>query len=340
MITKAARLRPSVSVGLVARRRAFLRLVFGLALLTGAACSDSSRDRATASNGTSGSDTLVVFDAGSLAVPLRAALDSFAARSPTVVQQENAGSLETARQLTDLGKIPDVVALADYEVFPQLLMPAHTTWYAKFARNRMVLAYTPKSKFASTVTGANWYRLLRRPGVEVGRADPNLDPNGYRTLLTLQLAERYYHAPGLYAAMTGNGRNIRPKSVDLIGLLQAGELDYIWSYESVATAASLPFVRLPDEINLGNPADSAIYAVAVVRVRGKTPADTLTIHGQPIVYGLSIPRKAPHGDAARRFLSYLFSDAGKRVLRAAKLDALDGPIMVGTDAPNLTATAP
>ena len=68
---------------------------------------------------------LVVFNAGSLARPLRAALDTFAAREGVRVEQEQAGSLETARKLTELGRIPDVIALADYEVFPQLLVPEH-----------------------------------------------------------------------------------------------------------------------------------------------------------------------------------------------------------------------
>ena len=79
---------------------------------------------------------IVVYNAGSLALPLRAALDSFAAREHVTVEQENAGSLETARKLTELGKIPDIVAVADYEVIPLLLIPSHATWYAKFAPPR------------------------------------------------------------------------------------------------------------------------------------------------------------------------------------------------------------
>ena len=56
---------------------------------------------------------LVVFNAGSLARPLRAAMDSFAQREGVTALQESAGSLETARKLTELGKVPDVVALAE-----------------------------------------------------------------------------------------------------------------------------------------------------------------------------------------------------------------------------------
>jgi molybdate/tungstate transport system substrate-binding protein len=214
--------------------------------------------------GDASSRTLVVFNAGSLARPLKAALDSFAAREGVKVQQESAGSLETARKLTELGKVPDVIALADEEVFPQLLMPVHVAWYARFARNRMVLAYTPHSRHAKEITSGNWWQVLQRDGVETGRSDPQLDPNGYRTLLVLQLAERHYEQPGLAGKLLSAmpARNVRSKEADLVGLLQAGEFDYIWSYESMARVLGLRYVQLPEAIDLSLPADSARYAAA------------------------------------------------------------------------------
>lgn len=284
---------------------------------------------------------IVVFNAGSLAIPVRAALDSFAAREHVTIAQENAGSLETARKLTELGHIPDVIALADYEVFPQYLMPAQVDWYLDFARNRMVLAYTAKSRFASEITPENWWQLVQRPGVQVGRADPNMDPNGYRTLLTMQLAEKHYGVSGLYDSLLAHApeNNVRPKEADLVGLLQAGEMDYIWSYESLASAAGLKFVQLPAAIDLSSPADSAGYATAQVRVRGKTPGDSVTFRGQPIVYALSIPKKAPHPELAERFVAYLISGDGARIMRATGLDVLDKPIVVGSNVPTAVAAA-
>jgi molybdate/tungstate transport system substrate-binding protein len=292
-----------------------------------------------AAGGGRGEEVLVVFNAGSLARPLRAALDTFAAvqrarGSAVHVEQENAGSLETARKLTELGKIPDVIALADHEVFPQLLVPEHVAWYAHFARNRMVVAYTDRSRHAAEIGAANWWRVLARPGVEVGRADPDLDPNGYRTLLTLQLAERHYRAPGLAERLLRNAprRNMRPKEADLVAMLQTGELDYIWSYESMARAVGLRWVALPHEIDLGTPRDSAFYAQASVRVAGRSRGDTIVFRGAPIVYALSIPARAPHPAVAERFVAWLLGD-GRRVLRAAGLDALDRPVIVGAGAP-------
>jgi molybdate/tungstate transport system substrate-binding protein len=304
-----------------------MRLIAGLLLgiaLTG------SRSRA---------QDLVIFNAGSLARPLRAAADSFAAREKITIAMESAGSLETARKLTELGKTPDLVALADYDVFPQLLVPRYATWYALFARNRMVVAFTPRSRSAAELTAQTWPSVLLHAGVETGRADPDLDPNGYRTLLVLQLAERFYAQPGLAARLlaASPARNIRPKSADLVALLQAGEFDYIWAYESVAQAAGLSYLRLPAEIDLGEPADSARYATASVRVAGNTPRDSITFHGAPIAFALSIPLNAPHAAAAARFVAYLFSPDGQRVLHAAKLDVLARPVITGTGAPAAVA---
>jgi molybdate/tungstate transport system substrate-binding protein len=277
---------------------------------------------------------LVAFNAGSLARPLRAALDSFAAREGVQVLQESAGSLESARKVTELGKTPDIIALADEDVFSQLLMPVHVSWYLRFARNRMVIAYTPRARYAADITEANWWQVLQRAGVETGRSDPQLDPNGYRTLLVLQLAERHYAQPGLAEGLLRAmpARNVRAKEADLVGLLQAGEFDYIWSYESMARNLGLRFVQLPTAIDLSSSADSAQYATSSVRVRGKG-ADSVTFTGRPIVYALSIPLSAPHRALAEQFVRYLRSAEGRRIMRAEGLDALEAPSVVGTGAP-------
>ncbi len=271
---------------------------------------------------------LVVYNAGSLARPLRAVLDTFAAREGVAVEQESAGSLETARKLTELGKIPDLIALADAEVFPGYLVPGQLDGWTEFARNRMVLAYTDRSRFAAEMSPGTWWRILLRPGVETGRSDPHLDPNGYRTLLVWQLAARHEGDPGLSArlATAHPERNVRPKEADLVGLLQAGELDYIWSYESMARATGLRYVTLPAAIDLASPDSAAAYATARVTVRGGAPGDSVTFTGKPIVYAFGVPRAAPHAPLAARFAAFLRSEEGRAILRREGLDALDIPV--------------
>jgi len=274
-------------------------------------------------------DTVVVFSAASLAKPIRAVLDSFARRTGMVVQQENGASLELARRITELHRVPDVIALADQEVFPQLLVPRAASWYVRFARNRMVLAYTDRSAGASQLDAGNWHRVLLRAGVRVGRSDPRLAPVGYRTLLLYRLAEAHYRIPGLASRLEARTPPalIRANASELVALLQAGELDYIVDYESLARANGLRYVSLPAEIDLSDPARAAQYARASVRVARRT--DTTTYVGAPIVYAASVPADAPHRPAGVRFLRFLLSPAGQAVLRAHAVDALAKPEMVG-----------
>ena len=278
-------------------------------------------------------DTVLVFSAASLAKPIRSALDSFARQTGTVVQQENGASLELARRITELHRVPDVIALADQEVFPQLLVPRAASWYVRFARNRMVLAYTDRSIGASQLRADDWHRVLLRPDVRVGRSDPTLAPVGYRTLLLYRLAEAHYRIPGLASRleMRTPPALIRSNASELVALLQAGELDYIVDYESLARANRLRYLTLPAEIDLGDPARTAQYARASVRVARRT--DTARYVGAPIVYAASVPRDAPHRAAGLRFLQYLLSPAGQAVLRAQAVDALRTPALVGDSVP-------
>lgn len=288
-----------------------------------------------AAGASQGRDTVVVFVAASFAKPLQPLVRAYERATQSVVQVESGASVEHARKLTALHRIPDLLLLADYEVFPQLLVPRYTTWYAQFARNRMVVAYTPRSRHAAAIDADNWTAILTRPDVEVGRTNPNVAPVGYRTLLLFQLAETYYRRTGLAAALLANApaRNIRGNAAELAALLAVGELDYIYDYESVAESNGFRFLRLPPEIDLGEPSLASRYATAAVTVRGARPGTTVERRGEPILYALSIPSAAPHSAAARRLLAYLLSPSTTAMLRDAHVDLLARPIVVGTGAP-------
>jgi molybdate/tungstate transport system substrate-binding protein len=281
--------------------------------------------------------TLLIMNAASITRPMRALLDSFSARTGVKYEQEPGASLEIGRRFTELKRTADALFLADPEVFPQLLMPKYAHWYALFARNRIVLAYTERSLGAKEINERNWRRVIMRSSVEVGRADPNADPSGYRTLLTMQLAEAHYHEPGLFARLLAAApqRNVRPREADQVALLQTGELDYIWTYQNLAENDGLKFVKLPDEIDLGNPSDSATYARASTRVLGKREGDTVTVRGAPILFAFSIPTNAENPSLAEKFVAYLISADGKRILRSQHLDVLDHVATSGGDLPKI-----
>jgi len=281
---------------------------------------------------------LIVFNAGALTAPLADLLREFVRCHPRVVpQQESSGSLDAVRKIAELGKPCDILAVADYELLPSLILPEHADWYFLFARNQMVLMYTPRSKFASEINSANWFEILMRPEVQCGYSDPDADPAGYRTLLHWQLAENYYHRPGLYEQLksTVPAKNIRPKSVELVALLESGELDYIYGYRSIAEQNNLLFITFPPEIDLSDIKKANLYATATVEVAGKRPGERLKIKGTPILFGLTILKSAPHKYSAEVFVELMLSPEGQAIMKRNYLTVLSPPL--ANDVTKLTA---
>jgi molybdate/tungstate transport system substrate-binding protein len=256
---------------------------------------------------------LVIFHAGSLSVPMEQIEKNFEDRYKNVdVLREASGSQKCARKITDLKKPCDIMASADFRVIDKLLIPEYTDINIRFASNQMVLCYTDKSKFADHVNQDNWYNILAKKGVIWGHSDPDLDPCGYRALLVIQLADMYYKKSGLYDLLLANRpiENVRPKSVELVALLQTGNMDYAWEYRSVAVQHELKFIELPVQINLSDPGFDPFYSRASIMVKGKEPDSKLEMIGQSITYGVTPIKNSPNPEAAEAFLKYLLDPEG------------------------------
>ncbi len=262
---------------------------------------------------------LIIFHAGSLSIPFAEISRAFTKKYPRVqILREAAGSRTCARKITDLGKPCDIMASADYTVIDDLLIPDHADWNIAFASNEMAIMYRPDSQFSGEINSANWPEILLRKGVNYGHSDPNSDPCGYRTLLTWQLAEIFYDRPGLYQQLVAHcpPKNIRPKETDLIALMESGELDYLFIYRSICEQHHLPHVTLPDQINLKSSRYADFYKQAQVKISGKKPGEQIVKKGKPMVYGITICKKAPNREAAIAFVSFLISPAGRAIMAA------------------------
>ena len=262
--------------------------------------------------------TLTIFHAGSLAIPFSEMEAEFEGMNPGVdVQCESASSGVTIRKVTDLGKNAEIIASADYSLIPALMYPDYADWYVTFAKNQMVLCYTDQSKYAEEINSDNWYKILLRDDVEHGHSDL-LDPCGYRTLLVWQLAEKYYNVPGLYEDLVAScpEKNIRPKSVELVALLESGDLDYASEYSSVAMQHSLNYVEYPTELDLSAVEHKDFYAQSSIEVPGKEPGETITQIGKPIVYGVTIPSNTENPDLAIAFMEYLLGEKGQAIMNS------------------------
>ncbi|SCY47958.1 tungstate ABC transporter substrate-binding protein WtpA [Desulfoluna spongiiphila] len=265
------------------------------------------------------SGKVIIFHAGSLTVPFAKIEKNFEAIHPDIdIQREAGGSTKMARMISELGKPADIMASADYAVIDKGLVPAHADWNIRFATNRLVLCYTENSQYAGEITGANWHEILQRKNVVWGHSDPNLDPCGYRSVMALKLAETHYGQKGLYDSLIANRpkKNIRPKSVELISLLNTGNMDYAFEYLSVAVQHGLNYVELPATVNLGDYRYDDTYKTAEVKVTGKKPGTFITRKGKSCTYGITLVKDAPNKEAAVLFLDYLLDpEKGLKVLK-------------------------
>lgn len=255
------------------------------------------------------SGDLIIFHAGSLSVPMKEIANAFKLENPTInIMLEAAGSVECARKITELKKPCDIMASADYTVIDKLLIPTYSDWNIKFASNEMAIVFTEKSKRSKEINKHNWYKIMLDPTVQIGRADPNSDPCGYRSVLVSKLTEKHYKQTGLANKLLAKDvNNIRPKETDLLALLETGNVDYIFLYRSVAEQHKLKYLILPDEVNLKNSKFTPLYNSVSVEINGKKPTEKITQIGEPMVYGITITKTAPNKEAALAFVKFLLS---------------------------------
>jgi molybdate/tungstate transport system substrate-binding protein len=292
----------------LAGRAAAACLVVSLA----AACGNSGTSGSSSSSGAT-HGTLTVFGAGTLATPFAAEIAAFKKANPGVTVHSRFGaSGDMVKSVTQLHQPADVLGVADYSLIPKLMFPAHASWYVGFVSNQITFAYTDHSKGAAGLTPSNWYKVLARQGVHIGRSNPAADPSGYQTLQMLQLANGYYHQPSLSASVLKNSpdASVAETETSLISALQSGQIDYLAIYKSTAQEQHLKYLKLPAQINLSNPAMAATYGKVSIH------AGSLgTLTAKPIIYAMTAPTGAADAALAQKFIHFVVGPTGQAIMR-------------------------
>jgi molybdate/tungstate transport system substrate-binding protein len=260
---------------------------------------------------------LIIFHAGSLTKPFHEIARAFELENPgTKILLEAAGSRECARKISELQKPCDIIATSDYAVIETLLIPEFAEWQLAFARNEMCIVFNSHSRMNERINAENWYEIMLDDSIYFGRADPESDPCGYRTVLMFELAEKYYNSEGLAKKLKQkNVEFIRPKEVDLLALLESNAIDYMFIYSSVAIQHNLKYIELPNEINLSNQELADHYASVSIELSGKNKDEKIIQKGEPMIYGISILKNAPNPELAQKFIRFLYhSDKGVKIL--------------------------
>ena len=120
---------------------------------------------------------MVIFHHGSPTPAIEAAEKVFEQKYPgTKVLREKDDALPNMRKVTDLGKLADLVYTDDYSIIPPVMFPKYADFWIRYAHDEMTIAYAANSKYANEINGDNWYKILQRPDVKWGIADPNAGP--------------------------------------------------------------------------------------------------------------------------------------------------------------------
>lgn len=240
---------------------------------------------------------------------------SFTAATGVAVHGIGQGAVALAHLITGGAMKPDVFVPVSAGAAKIVREAGLADKAVPVASTAMVLAYSPSSKFAAqfaAAKGADWTKIFLSPDFRLGRTDPTADPQGQYVLFALQLAEAFYKLPGFAEKISGPMLN--PAQIfaepSLLARLEAGQIDATLGYKSAVVSQKLPFIELPDAVNLSNPAlAKSVYDKASLTVKGKT------IHPSPLVFYAMALKAAANPKAAADYIAFLAGPDGQSIFQ-------------------------
>lgn len=297
--------------------------------------------------------SLVIFHHGSPTPAIEAAEKVFKTKYPGVtVLREKDDALPNMRKVTDLGKRADIVYTDDYSIIPPVMFPKYADTWIRYAHDEMTIAYAANSKYAKEINGDNWYKILQRPDVKWGIADPNAGPDGYFSLGQIMLSNIHYKDntifKNLIEANTGitateaGGRytvncpeNLNPKSTrvlirpdpeTLYPMILAGDLDYAFGYMGSVIGegpAGIKTVALPPQVNLSDLSlVTSVYNRVTINLFSDRPERKISVTLGAKANGLTIPLNAPNKKAAAEYLEIFLGPVGQEALKGVHITPL------------------
>ncbi len=265
--------------------------------------------------GSADDGSMDVLYAGSLTATMEEAIGpAFESSVGLPFRGEPHGSVAGAHLIRDGLRRPDVYITADTATLG-LLGPHDPGWSIAFARGELAIGYAADGRWAAAFDSAAagwlaWYDVVTRPGVRLGRTDPELDPKGYRTLWLFELAERHYERSGLAERLRAAApeRAVYPEA-HLATRVEAGQLDAAVFYLGEARAHGLSVIRLPAPVHQGDPELAGRYAEMTYRDR-----EGRIFRGTPILYAATVPVNARARDPGIEFIAFLLGGRARPIL--------------------------
>lgn len=189
------------------------------------------------------------------------------------------------------------------------LEPRQTTWAVRLSSTPLVIAYNPKSRYASyfkkvadgQVSYKAFFEFLATHPLHLGRTNPETDPQGQAFYEMVELATLRYHLPSnTVKKILGSWNN--PKQVyseeGLPTELESGGLDLGSAFLPEAIQSHLDYIPLPGYLNFSVSSDAGWYAKAHITM------PTGTVSGGVLAIWATVLNKS---QAGTRYVHYLLT---------------------------------
>lgn len=285
----------------------------------------ASSTMAPSSTSYSAEGPLISYSADAYAPEVTSLLNGFSSSTGVQVAPLKSGGSTADASAIEAGAPDDVFVSSSLAATSSAYLGNLTAgWTIGFATDQMVVAYsnsTTQTSAASSIISLgstannsnatsdwnNFYTALVSGTVKVGISAPSQDPGGLRGWLALEAAG-YLYAGGNSSAYTsillGDHDNVTAASAaDLVAPLQAGDIQFLFTYKSAAVSNDLPFITLDSHVNLGTASLGSFYS------KFSYTDSAGTTKGAPIVISVTIPKSAVNTAEALQFVQYVVQNA-------------------------------
>lgn len=262
--------------------------------------------------------------AGSMSSLMEGPIKAVTAKSLRLDFQGRAQGSNALAQLIIGGSIrPDVFISVTPGPMQSVLKAGKATLADPIAHTEMVIAYSPKSRFAAKFDQAaknpesnEVFQVLQEHGLRFGRTDPVTDPQGRNIIFTMMLAEQALHKPGIVEKILGPTVNEKQIFTEptVMARLQSGELDAASAYKIQPGPFNLPFVPLPKAINLSGQNLQQEHSDIKLTVGEKT------FTPESLIYYAAALKDSPNPRGASSFIEWIKGSEGQKIFSQFQYD--------------------
>ncbi len=277
------------------------------------------------SSSTSTEGPLISWSADAYAPEVTSLLNGFGSTTGVQVAPLKSGGSTADASSIEAGAPDDVFVSSSLAATSSAYLGNLTAgWTIGFATDQMVVAYSNSTtqtaatnniislgntaeKSNATSDWNSFYTALVSGTVKVGISDPSQDPGGLRGWLALELAGSLYsggNSSAYTSILLSDHDNVTAASAaDLVAPLQAGDIQFLFTYKSAAVSSDLPYITLDPHVNLGTASLAPLYA------KFSYTDSAGTTKGAAIVISVTIPKSAVNTAEALEFVQYVVQNA-------------------------------